>query len=216
MPAHTIRLGSRPRRSPHPATWGAAVAIALLTAACTSTTSPGTAASVVAAASPGGHAPTLTGAGSTFDAPFFSVAFARYQQQHPGVTIGYSAVGSSAGITAFSARQVDFGASDVRAATVGTGKTLRWPVGEGSEGNGGVAAAVNRTSFSIGYVEQAYSQGLLLPFAAIRNHAGNYVARPPRPSPPMPPRNPISPPPTSPSSTSPAPPATRSAGTAGR
>jgi len=233
------------------------------------------------------------------------------------VSIGYSAVGSSAGIAAFSARQVDFGASDVPmtareqaaakggpitqvpvalggegvvynlslpagarlhltgpvlaaiflgqitrwtdpavtalnpgvslpparinvvhrsdgsgttyifsnylssvdpawAATVGTGKTLRWPVGEGAEGNGGVAAAVNRTSFSIGYVEQAYSQGLLLPFAAIRNQAGNYVARPPRPSPPMPPRNPISPPPTSPSSTSPAPPATRSAGTAGR
>ena len=61
------------------------------------------------------------------------------------------------------------------AAKVGTGKTLRWPTGEGAEGNGGVAAAVNRTSFSIGYVEQAYSQGLLLPFAAIRNQAGNYV-----------------------------------------
>ena len=29
--------------------------------------------------------------------------------------------------------------------------------------------------FSIGYVEQAYSKGLLLPFAAIRNQAGNYV-----------------------------------------
>ena len=41
------------------------------------------------------------------------MAFARYQQQHPGVTIGYSAVGSSAGIAAFSAGQVDFGASDV-------------------------------------------------------------------------------------------------------
>jgi phosphate transport system substrate-binding protein len=61
------------------------------------------------------------------------------------------------------------------AAKVGTGKTLRWPAGEGAEGNGGVAAAVNRTSFSIGYVEQAYSQGLLLPFAAIRNPAGRYV-----------------------------------------
>ena len=233
------------------------------------------------------------------------------------MSIGYSAVGSSAGIAAFSARQVDFGASDVPmtareqaaakggpitqvpvalggegvvynlalpagarlhltgpvlaaiflgqitswtdpavtalnpgvslpparinvvhrsdgsgttyifsnylssvdpawASKVGTGKTLKWPGGEGAEGNGGVAAAVNRTSFSIGYVEQAYSQGLLLPFAAIRNQAGNYVARPPRPSPPMPPRNPISPPPTSPSSTSPAPAATRSAGTAGR
>ena len=32
-----------------------------------------------------------------------------------------------------------------------------------------------RTPYSIGYIEQAYSQGLLLPFAAIRNQAGNYV-----------------------------------------
>jgi ABC-type phosphate transport system substrate-binding protein len=39
-------------------------------------------------------APTLTGVGSTFDAPFFSVAFARNQQQHPGVTICYSAAAS--------------------------------------------------------------------------------------------------------------------------
>ncbi len=61
------------------------------------------------------------------------------------------------------------------AARVGTGKTLTWPAGEGAEGNPGVATAVYRTPFSIGYVEQAYSQGLLLPFAAIRNQAGNYV-----------------------------------------
>jgi phosphate transport system substrate-binding protein len=61
------------------------------------------------------------------------------------------------------------------AAKVGTGKTLNWPTGEPAEGNGGVATAVNRTPFSIGYIEQAYSQGLLLPFAAIRNQAGNYV-----------------------------------------
>ena len=38
-----------------------------------------------------------------------------------------------------------------------------------------MATAVYRTPFSIGYIEQAYSQGLLLPFAAIRNQAGNYV-----------------------------------------
>jgi phosphate transport system substrate-binding protein len=279
MPAHTAQPGSRTHRPAQLATCAAAAVIALLAVACTSTastSSPDTAASVVAAASPGGHAPTLTGAGSTFDAPFFSVAFAKYQQQHPHVTIGYSAVGSSAGITAFSAGQVDFGASDVPmtareqaaakdgpitqvpvalggegvvynlslpagarlhltgpvlaaiflgqvtrwdnpaitvlnpgvslppakinvvhradgsgttyifsnylssvdpawAARVGTGKTLRWPTGEGDEGNSGVAAAVNRTAFSIGYVEQAYSQGLLLPFAAIRNQAGHYV-----------------------------------------
>jgi len=55
MSAHTVRPGSRPCRSPHPATWAAA-AIALLTAACTSTasaTGSDTAASVVAALGPG-------------------------------------------------------------------------------------------------------------------------------------------------------------------
>ena len=52
---------------------------------------------------------TLTGAGSTYVAPFF----ATYHQQHPAVTVNYSPVGSSAGIAAISARQVNFGASDV-------------------------------------------------------------------------------------------------------
>jgi phosphate transport system substrate-binding protein len=279
MSGHHAHRGLPPRRSGRPVITAATAAIILLAVgACTSSTSTRTAASAVAVASngPADKKPTLTGAGSTFDAPFFSVAFGRYQQQHPGVTIGYSAVGSSAGIAAFSARQVDFGASDVPmtageqaaakggpitqvpvalggegvvynlslpagarlhltgsvlaaiflgkitrwndpavtalnpgvslppgrinvvhrsdgsgttyifsnylssvdpawAAKIGTGKTLHWPIGEGAEGNAGVAAAVNRTAFSIGYVEQAYSQGLLLPFAAIRNQAGNYV-----------------------------------------
>jgi phosphate transport system substrate-binding protein len=61
------------------------------------------------------------------------------------------------------------------AAKVGTGKPLNWPIGEGAPGNAGVAAAVYRTPFFTGYVEQAYSRGLLLPFAAIRNQAGNYI-----------------------------------------
>ena len=42
-----------------------------------------------------------------------------------------------------------------------------------------MTSAVYRTNWSIGYVEQAYTQGLLLPFAEIRNQAGNYV--PPTP-----------------------------------
>ena len=204
------------------------------------------------------------------------MAFTNYQQQHPGVTISYAVVGSSAGIAAISAQQVNFGAADVPmnaselaaakggpitqvpvdlggegiaynltlpagarlhltgpvlaeiflgqitrwndpaitalnpgitlppaaitvvhrsdgsgttyifsnylssispawAARVSTGKTLNWPVGEGAEGNGSVASTVDRTPFSIGYIEQAYSLGLTLPFAAIRNQAGNYV-----------------------------------------
>ena len=278
MSGHHARPGHPPRHAAHPAIWIAvSVIIVLAAGACTSTTLPDTpAAAAVASTGPGGHKPTLTGSGSTFDAPFFSVAFAKYQQQHPGVTIGYSAVGSSAGIAALSAQRADFGASDVPmtaseqgaanggpiaqvpvdlggegvvynlslpagarlhltgpvlaaiflgqithwndpaltalnpslplpdaaisvvhrsdgsgttyifsnylssvapawAAKVGTGKTLPWPAGEGAEGNGGVATTVNRTPFSIGYVEQAYSKGLLLPFAAIRNQAGNYV-----------------------------------------
>jgi phosphate ABC transporter phosphate-binding protein len=221
-------------------------------------------------------APTLTGSGSTFDEPFFGLAFARYHQQHPGVTVGYSAVGSSAGIAAFSTRQADFGASDVPmtateqataqggpvvqvpvdlgaegvvyslnlpagaglhltgpviariflgqitswhdsavtalnpglslpdapihvvhrsdgsgtayifsnylssvdpawAAKVGTGKTLNWPAGEGAAGNAGVASAIYRSPSPSDTSSRPIAQGLLLPFAAIRNQAGHYV-----------------------------------------
>jgi phosphate transport system substrate-binding protein len=55
----------------------------------------------------------LTGAGSTFDAPFFSAAFSRYEKLNPGVTVSYAAVGSSQGIDRLSSGVVDFGASDV-------------------------------------------------------------------------------------------------------
>ncbi len=253
----------------------AAAIIALALGACTSTTTtPAT--STAATAIPSGGPGTLTGAGSTYVAPFLALALAKYHQQHPAVAVNYSPVGSSAGIAAISAKQVDFGASDVPmntrelaaskggqvtqvpdalgaegvaynldlpagarlhltgpvlaaiflgqithwndpaiaalnsgvtlpaasiavvhrsdgsgttyifsnylssvspawTAKVGTGKTLNWPVGEGAEGNGSVTSTVFRTPFSIGYVEQAYSQGLVLPFAEIRNQAGSYV-----------------------------------------
>src|SRR5450755_3144252 len=250
----------------------AAAIIDLALGACRTTTTPASSTAASASGGPG----TLTGAGSTYVAPFFALAFARYHQQHPAVTVTYSPVGSSAGIAAISAKQVDFGASDVPmnaselaaaqggpvtqvpdalgaegiaynlnlpagarlhltgpvlaaiflgqithwndpaitalnpgitlpaasiavvhrsdgsgttyifsnylssadptwAAKVGTGKTLHWPAGEGAEGNSSVTSTVFRTPWSIGYVEQAYSQGLLLPFAEIRNQDGNYV-----------------------------------------
>jgi phosphate transport system substrate-binding protein len=218
----------------------------------------------------------VTGAGSTFDAPFFSLAFAAYQQSHPGVTVSYASVGSSAGITRFTAGQADFGATDVPAsaadlagarggpalqvpvdlgavtvaynvltrngaplkltgpvlaeiflgqitkwddpaitalnpgadlpdayitvvhrsdgsgttyifsgyfshvspawaAKVGAGRSLKWPVGYAADGNPGVAAAINRISYSIGYVERSYTTGTNLSTAAIANQAGNYV-----------------------------------------
>ncbi len=61
------------------------------------------------------------------------------------------------------------------AARVGTGKTLHWPTGVGAEGNASVANTVYGTPWSIGYLEQSYTHGLLLPSAAIRNQAGQYV-----------------------------------------
>jgi phosphate transport system substrate-binding protein len=144
MSGHRPRPGPQPRHPARPALRAAAAAIILLAlAACTSTTTTSTTtpASPLAtvSAGPGGNALILTGAGSTFDAPFFTAAFAAYEHQHPTVAISYSAVGSSAGIAAFSARQADFGASDVpmtateQAAARG-GPVTQVPVDLGGEG----------------------------------------------------------------------------------
>jgi phosphate transport system substrate-binding protein len=55
----------------------------------------------------------LTGAGATFPAPFYQKAFFDYAAKYPQVTVNYQSVGSGAGIKAFIANTVDFGASDV-------------------------------------------------------------------------------------------------------
>jgi phosphate transport system substrate-binding protein len=58
--------------------------------------------------------------------------------------------------------------------TVGTGKSVMWPVGIGGKGNSGVAAAITNTPGSIGYVNYGYVRGALQQ-VAIQNKAGNYV-----------------------------------------
>jgi phosphate transport system substrate-binding protein len=247
----------------------ALLAAAALTA-CTnaaSTPQPAVAATSVA---------DLTGAGSTFDAPFFGSAFAAYEQSHPGVAVRYAAVGSSGGINRFAAGQVNFGATDVPASAadlsgarggpavqvpvdlgavsvaynvprvngaalrltgpvlaqiflgqitkwndpaltalnpgaalpdayitvvhrsdgsgttyifsnyltevspawakaVGTGRSLHWPAGYAAAGKPGVAAAISRIPYSIGYTERSYTTGTELGTAAIANQAGRYV-----------------------------------------
>lgn len=55
----------------------------------------------------------LTGAGSTFVYPFFSKAFYQYSQDHSDITVNYQSIGSGGGIQQFTAKTVDFGASDV-------------------------------------------------------------------------------------------------------
>jgi phosphate transport system substrate-binding protein len=61
------------------------------------------------------------------------------------------------------------------ASSVGTGRSLRWPVGYGAEGNPGVAAAISRLPYSIGYAERSYTTGAALASAAIQNRDGAYT-----------------------------------------
>jgi phosphate transport system substrate-binding protein len=58
---------------------------------------------------------------------------------------------------------------------VGAGMTLRWPTGMPAEYNEGVAATVQRTPHSIGYVELVYAIQHQLSFGAVRNAAGEYI-----------------------------------------
>lgn len=56
------------------------------------------------------------------------------------------------------------------------GKDVKWPVGLGGKGNEGVAGIVKQTPGSIGYVELAYVKQNKLPFAEVKNAAGQFVS----------------------------------------
>ncbi len=62
------------------------------------------------------------------------------------------------------------------ASSLGKGKEVKWPVGLGGKGNEGVAGQVKQTPGSIGYVELAYAKQNSLPYAAVRNVAGQYIS----------------------------------------
>jgi len=59
--------------------------------------------------------------------------------------------------------------------SVGADVTVHWPVGLGAEYNEGVAAAVQRTPDSIGYVEFIYAIQHELSFGTVRNAAGQFI-----------------------------------------
>jgi phosphate transport system substrate-binding protein len=58
---------------------------------------------------------------------------------------------------------------------VGQGTSVNWPAGVGAKGNEGVAGIVKQTEGAIGYVELAYAEKNKLPYASIKNKAGNFV-----------------------------------------
>jgi phosphate transport system substrate-binding protein len=68
------------------------------------------------------------------------------------------------------------GKSPAWAQKVGANDAVSWPAGIGGKGNDGVAAFVKQTPGAIGYVEYAYVKQNNLPFAALQNHDGAFVA----------------------------------------
>ncbi|OKZ17674.1 MAG: phosphate ABC transporter substrate-binding protein PstS [Butyricimonas synergistica] len=58
---------------------------------------------------------------------------------------------------------------------IGTGKSLKWPVGMAAKGNPGVAGVISQTEGSIGYVGSEYAFAMKIQFAQMRNAAGNFI-----------------------------------------
>jgi phosphate transport system permease protein/phosphate transport system substrate-binding protein len=218
---------------------------------------------------------TINGAGATFPFPLIDTWRVAYQKVHPNVNINYQSIGSGGGVKQFTAKTVDFGASDApltdqeqKAApgavqipetigsvvvaynlpgiaskalkftgpiladifqgkitkwndpqiktlnrgvnlpntniavvhrsdgsgttfvwtsylsksspswnqTIGASKSVPWPVGIGAPGNEGVANTIKGSPNTIGYVELNYALTTGIPYALIKNLAGQFVA----------------------------------------
>ncbi len=58
---------------------------------------------------------------------------------------------------------------------VGSNTAVNWPGGIGAQGSTGVTQLVKQTEGAIGYVEVSYARQNSLPYALLKNAAGNYV-----------------------------------------
>ena len=58
---------------------------------------------------------------------------------------------------------------------VGTDTSVNWPVGLGGKGNEGVAGQVKQMPGAIGYVELIYALQNKMPYAEVKNAAGEFV-----------------------------------------
>ncbi|HYR63462.1 MAG TPA: phosphate ABC transporter substrate-binding protein PstS [Actinomycetota bacterium] len=123
----------------------------LLTACKGATTAPTTSSGACASSAPGGvlggdcntRTPPLrvTGAGANSIQPFYTQVFYYYHQANAGVSVDYSPVGSSVGVTDIQQNTVQFGQSEIPIASPATGTAgtiLQIPVDLG-----GVAISYN-------------------------------------------------------------------------
>jgi phosphate transport system substrate-binding protein len=58
---------------------------------------------------------------------------------------------------------------------VGTNTSVNWPTGIGGKGNEGVAGQIKQTPGALGYVELIYAVQNKMPYADVKNPAGNFV-----------------------------------------
>jgi phosphate transport system substrate-binding protein len=65
--------------------------------------------------------------------------------------------------------------SPVWADSVGKGTSVKWPTGLGGKGNEGVAGQVRQLSGAVGYVELIYAKQNKMPYADVKNAAGNFI-----------------------------------------
>ena len=61
------------------------------------------------------------------------------------------------------------------AKNVGKATSVNWPIGLGGKGNEGVTQQVKQTEGALGYVELIYAISNNLPYATVKNSAGNFV-----------------------------------------
>jgi phosphate transport system substrate-binding protein len=58
---------------------------------------------------------------------------------------------------------------------VGSGTSVKWPIGLGGKGNEGVAGSIRQLQGSIGYVELIYAMQNNIAYGSVRNAAGAYL-----------------------------------------
>ena len=59
--------------------------------------------------------------------------------------------------------------------TVGSSTAVNWPVGLGGKGNDGVTQQVRQVEGAIGYVELVYAKSNNMPYALVKNAAGQFI-----------------------------------------
>lgn len=64
--------------------------------------------------------------------------------------------------------------------SVGTGKQVKWPLGQGGKSNSGVAQVVQTTNGAIGYLEQNFADKNNIAYGSVLNKAGKFVKASPK------------------------------------